>query len=282
MEVSGPRVEPPDPPRPRRDRLRHVRRQALKRHPWSETLTPGWIGPDMTLPVRERILPALLCPGRHEHLVAVEAFLLGALVPSPHDHDVLAQALNERFSELAAIVPSPTPAISRFEAVGNENSDAALIVGIERGHQEALAEAHRRHGPSVYGLASRMCEGGETGDAEDVTHDVFLALWRAPERYNPERGSLRSHLLTRAYKEASRRVRIDRSRGLRPRSGPASAPRGPAPAHRRRGVGVVGPPSRSQAAGHRLRLLRRAHLRRSRASYSNSRAARSRFISRTA
>ncbi len=110
--------------------------------------------------------------------------------------------------------------------MGNENSDAALIVGIERGHEEALAEAHRLHGPSVYGLASRMCEGGETGDAENVTHDVFLALWRAPERYNPERGSLRSHLLTRAYKEASRRARINRSRGLRPRSGPESAPRG--------------------------------------------------------
>src|SRR6202011_19756 len=30
----------------------------------------------------------------------VEAFLYGALQPSPHDHDVIAQALNERFVEL--------------------------------------------------------------------------------------------------------------------------------------------------------------------------------------
>jgi hypothetical protein len=30
----------------------------------------------------------------------VEAFLLGTRLPSPHDHDVLAHALNERFSEL--------------------------------------------------------------------------------------------------------------------------------------------------------------------------------------
>ena len=37
----------------------------------------------------------------------VEAFLLGALVPSPHDHDVLAQALNERFSELGGNRPVP-------------------------------------------------------------------------------------------------------------------------------------------------------------------------------
>lgn len=108
----------------------------------------------------------------------------------------------------------------------DDPSDAALIVGIERGHEEALAEAHRRHGPSVYGLASRICDRGEAGDAEDVTHEVFLALWRAPERYNPERGSLRSHLLTRAYKEASRQLTINAPRGLRPRSGHGSGPGG--------------------------------------------------------
>jgi hypothetical protein len=37
----------------------------------------------------------------------VEAFLLGALLPSPHDHDVLAHALNERFSELGGNHPVP-------------------------------------------------------------------------------------------------------------------------------------------------------------------------------
>jgi hypothetical protein len=30
----------------------------------------------------------------------LEAFLLGALTPSIHDHDVIAHALNERFAEL--------------------------------------------------------------------------------------------------------------------------------------------------------------------------------------
>jgi len=104
-------------------------------------------------------------------------------------------------------------------------SDAALVVGIERGHPGALAEAHRRHGPSVYGLAGRMC-GGETGDAGEVTHQVFLALWRRPERYNPERGSLRRHLLVQAYAEAIKRRRINSSRGLDLTSGPGSDPGG--------------------------------------------------------
>lgn len=37
----------------------------------------------------------------------MEAFLYGALTPSPHDHDVLAHALNERFVELGGNHPVP-------------------------------------------------------------------------------------------------------------------------------------------------------------------------------
>ncbi|HEX3459542.1 MAG TPA: hypothetical protein VHT49_01445 [Acidimicrobiales bacterium] len=37
----------------------------------------------------------------------VEAFLYGALTPTTHDHDVLAHALNERFSEMGRNHPVP-------------------------------------------------------------------------------------------------------------------------------------------------------------------------------
>ncbi len=37
----------------------------------------------------------------------VEAFLYGALVPTSHDHDVVALALNERFIELTGSGPVP-------------------------------------------------------------------------------------------------------------------------------------------------------------------------------
>lgn len=37
----------------------------------------------------------------------VEAFCYGALEPSDHDHDVVAHALNERFSELGRDHPVP-------------------------------------------------------------------------------------------------------------------------------------------------------------------------------
>lgn len=37
----------------------------------------------------------------------LEAFLYGALAPSDHEHDVIAQALNERFVELGGNHPVP-------------------------------------------------------------------------------------------------------------------------------------------------------------------------------
>ena len=37
----------------------------------------------------------------------LEAFCYGFLQPSPHDHDLLAHALNERFSELGRNHPVP-------------------------------------------------------------------------------------------------------------------------------------------------------------------------------
>jgi hypothetical protein len=37
----------------------------------------------------------------------LEAFLYGIISPSTHDHDVIAQALNERFAELGRDHPVP-------------------------------------------------------------------------------------------------------------------------------------------------------------------------------
>jgi hypothetical protein len=43
----------------------------------------------------------------------LEAFLYGALVPTDHDHDVIAHALNEHFREVGGDHPVPYAAIPR-------------------------------------------------------------------------------------------------------------------------------------------------------------------------
>ncbi len=92
----------------------------------------------------------------------------------------------------------------------HELSDAALVVAVGRYRQDALAEAYRRHAGSVTALARRLLASENL--AEEVLQDVFLHLWNNPDRFDPERGSLRSYLLTRTH---SRSVDLLRSEGAR-------------------------------------------------------------------
>lgn len=95
----------------------------------------------------------------------------------------------------------------------SQTSDAALVVGIGRWREDALAEAYRRHGGAVYALARRV--GRDTGLAEEVVQEVFVRLWTTPDRFDPDRGSLRSWLLAQAHGRTIDRLRSDSARRLR-------------------------------------------------------------------
>ncbi|HEX3947372.1 MAG TPA: sigma-70 family RNA polymerase sigma factor [Acidimicrobiales bacterium] len=94
----------------------------------------------------------------------------------------------------------------------NDLSDTQLVVAVGRFREEALAEIYRRHGGAVFGLARRVV--GDGAEAEDVAQEIFLRLWNQPDRFNPDRGTLRSFLLAQAH---SRAVDLVRSRAARAR-----------------------------------------------------------------
>ena len=100
----------------------------------------------------------------------------------------------------------PTDAIS-------ELSDGGLVIAISRYHQDALAEAYRRHGGAVFGLARRLLSGA--AQAEEVVQEVFLRLWNQPEKYDPGRGSLRSYLLAQCHGRSVDLLRSETSRRQR-------------------------------------------------------------------
>ena len=92
-------------------------------------------------------------------------------------------------------------------------SDAAVVVAIGRFRQDALAEAYRRHAGAVHALARRVLR--DDTRAEEVVQEVFVRLWNAPERFDSERGSLRSFLLAQAHGRSVDLVRSETSRRAR-------------------------------------------------------------------
>ena len=92
-------------------------------------------------------------------------------------------------------------------------SDFVLVVAVARRDHAALSELYRRHGGSLFCAALRVLSAREL--AEEVVQDIFLRLWRTPERFDPERGSLRSFLLAQCHGRAVDVVRSESARRRR-------------------------------------------------------------------
>jgi len=95
----------------------------------------------------------------------------------------------------------------------DDASDALLALAIARYDQAALAETYRRHAGAVFGLARRLLV--EPAVAEEIVQEVFLRLWNDPTRYDPERGTMRSYLLTQTHGRSVDLLRADISRRKR-------------------------------------------------------------------
>ena len=99
----------------------------------------------------------------------------------------------------------------------DELDDAALVEEIRARRPEAVDILWRRHSSAILGVARRVT--GNAPLAEEVLQEVFLRLWRAPERFDATRGALRSFLLMEANGRSIDAIRSDVSRrGLETRT----------------------------------------------------------------
>ena len=78
----------------------------------------------------------------------------------------------------------------------------ALVAG---GSEEAFAELYEEVSPAVFGLVGRVVRN--PAQAEEVTQEVFVELWRTASRFDPARGAARSWIMTYAHRRAVDRVR---------------------------------------------------------------------------
>jgi RNA polymerase sigma factor (sigma-70 family) len=73
------------------------------------------------------------------------------------------------------------------------------------GDRKAFEELYRRYASASFGLAMRVT--GQELLAQEVVHDAYLALWKAPEAYDPSRAPFRTFFLSLVHHRAVDTVR---------------------------------------------------------------------------
>jgi RNA polymerase sigma-70 factor, ECF subfamily len=91
---------------------------------------------------------------------------------------------------------------ARVQSAGSQPAakDSVLVSGIRSGDEHAMAQLYDRYSPVVYSVALRVL--ADTGAAEDVLQEVFLQLWRNPDAFDSNRGSLGAWLAVIARNRA--------------------------------------------------------------------------------
>ena len=73
-----------------------------------------------------------------------------------------------------------------------------------------FSNAYRTHSSRAFSAAFRVL--GDVAAAEDVVQDVFVTLWRNPDKFDPKRGSLPGYVAMMARSRAVDRMRSRQAR----------------------------------------------------------------------
>jgi RNA polymerase sigma-70 factor (ECF subfamily) len=87
-----------------------------------------------------------------------------------------------------------------------------MIARMVAGDESALGAVYDQYGPLVHGIAVSLVGADQ---ARDITQEVFLRLWRQPEAYRSEQGSLRTFLAVMARRRAIDELRRSGRRAAR-------------------------------------------------------------------
>ena len=103
---------------------------------------------------------------------------------------------------MAATSPGPQPA---WGSAATGTDLAALLKACALGDEAAFARLYDQVSSRVYGLVLRVVR--DPAQSEEVAQEALLDVWRTSARFDPERGSPVSWILTIAHRKAVDRVR---------------------------------------------------------------------------
>jgi RNA polymerase sigma-70 factor (ECF subfamily) len=84
-------------------------------------------------------------------------------------------------------------------------TDLELVRRVATREAGAFEELYRRYAAAGFGVALRVLRHRVL--AQDVVHDAFVAIWNAPEAYDPSRGPFRTFVLSLVHHRAVDAVR---------------------------------------------------------------------------
>ncbi len=104
------------------------------------------------------------------------------------------------------LVKTPAPGASGDSSPERRDVDLAdLLRRSARGDEASFSVLYDATAARVYGLVLRVVR--DPAQAEEVTQECFLDVWRTASRFDPDRGSAISWLLTIAHRKGVDRVR---------------------------------------------------------------------------
>lgn len=111
------------------------------------------------------------------------------------------------FASLTQLVPNalsvPTGTASIWSMP--DKTDEQVVECLLARDEQALRDVIDTHSAAVYGMARRVL--GDSELANEVAQDTFMAIWRRPGAFDPDRGTLRAFLLGVARNKAIDLVR---------------------------------------------------------------------------
>ncbi|WP_130651187.1 ECF RNA polymerase sigma factor SigK [Egicoccus halophilus] len=84
-----------------------------------------------------------------------------------------------------------------------------LLVEVARGDQQSYARLYDRVAGVVYGVIRRVVR--DPAQSEEVAQEVLVEVWRTAARFDPDRGSASTWILTMAHRRAIDRVRSEQA-----------------------------------------------------------------------